>query len=429
MNLDKVIPLPKRQQRHFAPLALSVIVASLFAPKLADGHSNSRIYMDIMAQGRNVRLKLRTRNIDLAPLLNVAQGVIPNSSLFRMQKAEIFSQLRAYIILVGEQGQLCNLKKEALRTKGNEIHVVLDYRCPYGPLRLNYDLLFDSDPAHKVYVSIRNGKKPKLELIKANRRSLELSSQTSWLKLLREFVSLGGEHILSGADHLLFVLVLLLAIPRSNGEVSVEKESERGQLKKVLVLITAFTLAHSLTLALAALRIVTLPPRLVESAIALSILYVALENLWRKSLSHRWWLVFAFGLMHGFGFAQILAQTGLPTEGHLLSLFAFNVGVELGQVLVVLLFFPILEILSEGGQGLRGALMSLGLAALLSVALWSFGANITTWATVIVLWLSLMLWIAHRWGYKAVRNLTSLIVAGLALVWLIERAILSADLI
>jgi hypothetical protein len=108
-------------------------------------------------------------------------------------------------------------------------------------------------------------------------------------------------------------------------------------------IITAFTIAHSITLALAALNIVMLPERLVEATIALSIAYVAAENLFmRKAVSHRWAVSFLFGLVHGFGFSNVLRELGLPKEGLIWSLLNFNLGVETGQAVAVLIAVPIL---------------------------------------------------------------------------------------
>jgi hypothetical protein len=142
------------------------------------------------------------------------------------------------------------------------------------------------------------------------------------------FFPLGIEHILTGYDHLLFLLALML---------------RGGGLWSLLKIITAFTIAHSITLALAALDIVVLPGALVESIIALSIAYVALENLLpRYAVSRRWAVSFLFGLVHGFGFSSVLREIGLPKENLVLSLLNFNLGVEVGQLTVVLLVVPVL---------------------------------------------------------------------------------------
>jgi hypothetical protein len=138
------------------------------------------------------------------------------------------------------------------------------------------------------------------------------------------YLQLGYKHILPlGFDHILFVLSLFLLSP---------------QLKPVLWQATAFTIAHSVTLGLAMYHVITPPARIVEPLIALSILYVALENIFSPRLKpSRVGVVFLFGLVHGLGFAGALGQLGLPQNAYLLSLIMFNVGVELGQMTVILL--------------------------------------------------------------------------------------------
>jgi hypothetical protein len=145
---------------------------------------------------------------------------------------------------------------------------------------------------------------------------------------IASFFLLGVEHILSGYDHLLFLLALLLG---------------GGGFVAMLKIVTAFTLAHSVTLALAVLDVVVVPDRLVEAAIALSIAVVAAENLVRRrAVQARWVASFVFGLVHGFGFSSALRELGLPREGLALALLGFNLGVEAGQALVVALALPLL---------------------------------------------------------------------------------------
>ena len=145
-----------------------------------------------------------------------------------------------------------------------------------------------------------------------------------------EFLRLGIAHILTGYDHLLFLTALLLGCRR---------------LKTMLAVITGFTLAHSLTLALAALNVVNISSRIVEPAIAASIIFVAAENFRRAEKSwHRYALTCGFGLIHGFGFAGALRETGLATSGAELvkPLLAFNLGVETGQLCVAAVVLPLL---------------------------------------------------------------------------------------
>jgi hypothetical protein len=142
------------------------------------------------------------------------------------------------------------------------------------------------------------------------------------------FLPLGIQHILEGWDHLLFLLALVLP---------------GGRLGTLVRIVTAFTIAHSLTLAAAALELVSVPAAPVEALIALSIAWVAAENLARvRPMSRRWAVAFAFGLIHGFGFSNVLRDIGLPSDALLSSLLFFNLGIELGQLLVVLLLVPAL---------------------------------------------------------------------------------------
>jgi hypothetical protein len=156
-------------------------------------------------------------------------------------------------------------------------------------------------------------------------------SEPSLLANLRRWIVLGAEHIFIGYDHICFLLALLVV-------------SRFGELVKI---VTSFTVAHSLTLILAALGVATLPGRLVECAIALTIVYVAVENLWRTQLAYRWKLTFGFGLIHGFGFAGVLSELGLPTAGRVRCLLAFNLGIEFGQLAIVAVAFPFFLLLRK----------------------------------------------------------------------------------
>ncbi|MDU0205798.1 MULTISPECIES: HupE/UreJ family protein [Paenibacillus] len=149
---------------------------------------------------------------------------------------------------------------------------------------------------------------------------------TSWISTLKTYVLMGMEHIWSGLDHMLFVLGLLLAAEQ--------------RVWKILRLITAFTIGHCITLVLSSLEVAYLSPKIVEPLIALSILYIAVENIWKRKESARVIVTLLFGLVHGFGFAEVLRGT---LSGHMaLPLFSFNLGVEIGQLVVVAIVIPVL---------------------------------------------------------------------------------------
>ncbi|GAB1488872.1 hypothetical protein MASR2M8_13200 [Opitutaceae bacterium] len=170
------------------------------------------------------------------------------------------------------------------------------------------------------------------------------------------FLKLGVEHIITGYDHLLFLAALLIV-------------SRRWQ--DIVAVVTSFTVAHSITLALASLDIVSLPGSVVEPLIAASIVWVGIENIWRRGEPKaRWVAVFAFGLLHGFGFAGVLRELGLGSDGQglALPLFSFNLGVELGQIALVMLAMPFLHWARKSPQYDRRAQPVLsGLVALMGL--------------------------------------------------------------
>jgi hydrogenase/urease accessory protein HupE len=167
---------------------------------------------------------------------------------------------------------------------------------------------------------------------------------------------MGIEHILTGYDHMLFLVSLLMI---------------GATLPHLLKIVTAFTVAHSITLSLAVLGLVDLPSRWVESAISLSITYVAAENVWRgrSSLGSRWLVTFGFGLVHGLGFASALTELHLPRANLAASLVGFNLGVEIGQVSVILLATLALDAIRQWG-GAPVFRRSVSVAAALTGLVW-----------------------------------------------------------
>jgi HupE / UreJ protein len=210
------------------------------------------------------------------------------------------------------------------------VTLVLDFGCAAPPRNLTIrDDLFDVLGAdHHTLAKIQGPDGTRQFAFTPDTREAHFAFETAGdnHRWSGSFLLLGIHHILSGYDHLIFLFGLLL---RGGGVVS------------LLKIITAFTVAHSVTLALAVLDVITLPDRLVESVIALSIAYIAAENLLLGQASARRWLVsFLFGLVHGFGFSSALRELGLPRQGLLWSLFGFNLGVEAGQAMVVALALP-----------------------------------------------------------------------------------------
>lgn len=219
-------------------------------------------------------------------------------------------------------------------------------RCPSldAGLKAHYTLFFDVDPSHRGLVQwIAPGGVAAQALIfgtESAEQSLALQAVSAW-QTLRQYLVDGVWHIWIGYDHILFLLALLLpsVLVRRDGRWQ-GTERFPSALREVVKVVTAFTLAHSITLSLAALQVITLPSRLVESAIAASVVIAALNNLRGTIEGRRWVMAFCFGLLHGFGFASVLADLGLPQGALVLALVGFNLGVEVGQLTIVAVFLP-----------------------------------------------------------------------------------------
>jgi HupE / UreJ protein len=209
-------------------------------------------------------------------------------------------------------------------------------------LEIHYSAFFDVDCLHRGLLRIEQNGTTRLAVFSPDSptQRFELTKRTANRDPM-VFIREGVWHIWTGYDHILFLIALLLPGVLQRRVTGWEAQAApRSILSDVLKTVTAFTLAHSITLSLAALEIVRLPPRFVESAIAASVILAAVNNL-LPLLSDRGWLVaFTFGLMHGFGFANVLADLGLRRATLAPALFGFNFGVELGQLAIVGLFLP-----------------------------------------------------------------------------------------
>jgi hypothetical protein len=252
----------------------------------------------------------------------------------------------------------------------------LEARCP-APIRhlvLDYHLFFDLDAAHMGMLQVTHaGQTVARELtFAAPTFTWDLVGPAPESMHPSDFVITGIEHIFTGYDHICFLLGLLLVtgirVRRAPDRAELEPRPARDAALMVLKTVTAFTFAHSLTLIAAALGWVSLPSRVVESAIAASIVFVAVENLLRPEPRQRWPLAFGFGLVHGLGFASVLRPM-LPPSGIVPPLLCFNVGVELGQLAIVAVVLPVLVVAARrSARGYRRVVVIGG-----SILVGSFG--------------------------------------------------------
>jgi hydrogenase/urease accessory protein HupE len=227
-----------------------------------------------------------------------------------------------------------------------------------GDLVYRSTVLTDTDPAARQVVLIGEGDNAPQALLDAVNNLVTLSAPApSLLSTLRRYLVTGIEHIFLGYDHIAFLVAVVLWARR---------------VVPVIKVVTAFTVAHSITLSLATLNVVVIPSTVVEPAIAASIVYVAMENFFTRDIDRRWRVTSAFGLVHGFGFAGALREVGLPTNAVATALAAFNIGVEIGQVAIVSIVVPALIALDrltavDSSKPVRAAALVYSLSALIAV--------------------------------------------------------------
>lgn len=328
--------------RKWVSGAKSAFAAFFLMANAAWAHESGLSYLDVEVAGGVVTASLDAPAEDYARGVNLEvtrDGQLNAATATRLQQW-LFGSVRFVAdeeVCDGETS-VSRLEKDGLLT------VTGTWRCPNArpieELHLATRALDTFGRGHSMFVRVANGKKVRQALLTNNASSVSFKFEVaeSWVSTATDFIKLGVSHIFEGVDHILFLLALLVL---------------GGSLWRVIGIATSFTAAHSVTLSLAALNIVVLPEALVESVIALSIGWVAVEN-WIFAvpstdekvplvLRWRWALTFLFGLMHGFGFADVLQELGLPKEHLALALGSFNLGVELGQIAIIAIAYPVLK--------------------------------------------------------------------------------------
>ena len=303
-------------------------ITSIIQTPSAFAHTNnSEGYSLIEVNEKNLIYELKLDLIELGHSMNKE---MKENQYFDTKAVQdyINSHINLYADSTKVEGTIENSDVETINDRQFAV-INLNYRLEQRPQKLILDynmFLDDSDPSHANYATIKLDGKQQEAVLSYESRELAIGEVT-FMQSATQFLLLGLEHIFTGYDHILFVISLLFGAKT---------------FKNILSLVTAFTIAHSFTLILATLEIVQLPGRFVESAIALSIIYVALINIFSPDSKHQPWLAFGFGLIHGFGFAGILSEMRLDGNHLATSLLSFNIGIEIGQLIIVSVVFPIL---------------------------------------------------------------------------------------
>ncbi|SFB20975.1 MULTISPECIES: HupE/UreJ family protein [unclassified Bacillus (in: firmicutes)] len=359
MTAKKSIKILFQKKLVFKLLCFMVTLA-FFIPQTASAHAYSASFTDIQFSDDQTKVVFSIDTlslIELLPEVDINENGILEKKELKKEKAHIEELLTESVAIdKANEEQEATIEKLQIVKKEDKEFVSLTVTFPAFLPGDTFSLtdgfyVNDNDTNYiNLITSSNRGEKSEAVLQGDNRTWTLLLTEiqqeqqegatgttteevapvkeTKYVSSWTSFLKLGMLHILTGYDHLLFLLALL-----------VWKQS----FKQYAAIVTSFTIAHSITISLAVLGIVDLPSRFVEAVIAFSICYVAAENLFRKEIRHRWGLTFLFGLIHGLGFANILKEMNIP-KSHLASaLFSFNIGIELVQLAIVILILPVLS--------------------------------------------------------------------------------------
>lgn len=338
---------------------LAGIAASAFA------HDEPTSFIDLRLTSAAIEVSATASVTDLAhdlPGLEPAMLLQPATLVAR--RADISALVLNRMKFTGDGSPLKLELQDILAVpEKRDLHLIYSATWSAAPDTLRADaLLFPYDPRHRTFINVYSGGKIlRQETLTSAIPSIDFPShrQQGLGTLFAEFVRLGIHHIVIGFDHILFVIGLLLL---------------GGGMKSLLKIITAFTVAHSITLALATFRVLTPPASIIEPVIALSIVFVGLHAFFgKKTHDPRLVFAFCFGLVHGFGFANVLQGMVLPRQAMGISLFAFNIGVEIAQASIVILVAPVLAFLRRENAGLSEAVIATGALSITAAgAFWFF---------------------------------------------------------
>jgi hypothetical protein len=311
----------------------------------AQAHKPSDSYLSLNVQGENVsgQWDIALRDLDFAIGLDQdGDGKLTWDEIRARHTAIAAYALERLSLMSGKDACRIKAGEQLIDDHTDGAYSVLRFQAvcpvPVTTLTVGYRLFADLDPQHKGLLRLTRDGVTSTAIFDPDhaRQTLSLTAPDRW-RQFSAYVKDGVWHIWIGYDHILFLLSLLLPAVL----LSAPSDNLRGAFTDVLKVVTAFTLAHSLTLTLASLSLVSLPSRFVESAIAASVILAALNNLYPLFRGRRPVAAFAFGLIHGFGFASVLIDLGLPKGSLLASLLGFNLGVEIGQLCIVAAFLPL----------------------------------------------------------------------------------------
>ncbi|HZO12647.1 MAG TPA: HupE/UreJ family protein [Polyangiaceae bacterium] len=330
-----------------AILALALVVPLFAAPV----HAHS-------TDGRHIEATTTDSGVDLSVSTDATRAVVVAGTDNLLEREQLVSAWLTRGLEVSAAGEPCRSEAGKLVVEESRVRQSLSFECPSTrALELRDRELAAAHAKAQTLVSLDG----EAHVLRPGAESMRFEERPSTVPM---FIREGVVHLVTGYDHLLFVFALLLGV----GLRAREHGARRAMVDAARV-VTAFTVGHSITLALAALDVVVLPSALVEATIAASIVLAAVLNLWRPD-TERPWLALAFGLVHGFGFSSVLAEVGLPANERVLALLSFNIGIELGQLAFVALVIAPLTWIARQRYYQKSVLFPSSLAIAAIAAVW-----------------------------------------------------------
>jgi hydrogenase/urease accessory protein HupE len=363
-----VTSLPQSVRRSWRGVAGAVVLAlvvitCIAAPACAHQVNISTARVELKPQ-RAVAVEVAMKGSDVdrvagTHVFDEQKGLVDTAKVAE-SAAAIAAYVGAHVAVTGADGTPCIAGAPQVTTEEDGVITRNTYSCAKvaGNLVYHSTVLTASNSSARQVVLIGAGPDAAQALLDNTNTTLTLSvPPPSLFSVMERYLVTGIEHIFLGYDHIAFLIAIVLWARR---------------LLPVIKIVTAFTLAHSITLSLAALQIVVIPSTIVEPAIAASIVFVAVENFFSRDIDGRWKVTFAFGLIHGFGFASALQEFGLPAHAVVPALAAFNIGVEIGQVAIVSIVAPVLDVFdrlfaADRTKPVRAAALVYALSALITV--------------------------------------------------------------
>lgn len=351
-------------------LLAGIFLACIF-PLAAQAHPAPFSYLDLHLQGDRIDGTLTVHAIDLAHEMQLDEpSILLDQSVLSRQYSQIGSILQPRFRI--GSADMPPLQWQSIEPVPGDDAVRLTFLIagPPPPALEVEAHLFDYDPAHQTFVNLYEGGELAEQWLFSNGaapRTHYAGTAAGVMAVLGTFVPAGVHHIMIGPDHILFVIGLILL---------------GGTVRRLAIIVTSFTIGHSITLSLAALGVVMVPPQVIEPLIALSIIVVGADNLLRdptpgKARDLRGLFAFVFGLVHGFGFAYVLREFGLPDAQLAWSLFGFNLGVEIGQLLIVLVVASLMEALRRRSEKRARQIATIGSLAVIAAGAYWFVTRIS----------------------------------------------------